>query len=221
MPADYSRDIFYRTKRALAIGGNKLIVPTTDMHLIALDVKTGEVVWDVVTDDSRKTKRVYNGGPLVVNGQGHHGRQRLRAGRSSSCFITGHDLETGKELWRFNTIAQPGEPGGDTWNNVPPEKRWGASVWMPPSYDPELNLVCIAAPARRSRGRRSTAAPTTRRAAARTATASTRTPRWRSIPTPASWSGTTSTCRTTRSIRTTPSSGSSCRSSGGPASARR
>ena len=66
IPADYSRDIFYRTKRSLAIGGNKLIVPTTDMHLIALDIKTGEVVWDVVTDDFKKSKRVYNGGPLVV-----------------------------------------------------------------------------------------------------------------------------------------------------------
>ena len=143
IPADYSRDIFYRTKRSLAIGGNKLIVPTTDMHLIALDIKTGEVVWDVVTDDYKKSKRVYNGGPLVVKDKVIMGASGCAPG-GVSCFITGHDLATGKELWRFNTVAQPGEPGNETWNGVPPEKRWGASVWIPPSYDPELNLVYIA-----------------------------------------------------------------------------
>ena len=63
MPEDYARAVFYRTKRALAIGGNKLIFPTTDMHIVALDVKTGKVLWDVVTDDYRKSNRVYNGGP--------------------------------------------------------------------------------------------------------------------------------------------------------------
>lgn len=142
LPADYSRDIFYRTKRSLAIGGNKLIVPTTDMHLIALDVKTGAVAWDVVTDDFRKSKRVYNGGPLVVNGKVIMGASGCAPG-GMGCFITGHDLETGKELWRFNTIAQPGEPGDETWNGVPAERRWGASVWIPPSYDPELNLLFV------------------------------------------------------------------------------
>jgi alcohol dehydrogenase (cytochrome c) len=142
IPADYSRDIFYRTKRSLAIGGNLLIVPTTDMHLIALDIKTGEVVWDVVTDDFRKSKRVYNGGPLVVKDKVIMGASGCAPG-GVSCFVTGHDLATGKELWRFNTVAQPGEPGNETWNGVPPEQRWGASVWIPPSYDPELNLVYI------------------------------------------------------------------------------
>ncbi len=57
------------------------------------------------------------------------------------CFITGHDLETGKQLWRFNTIAQPDEPGGDTWNNLPAEKRGGGAIWVAGQYDPELNLT--------------------------------------------------------------------------------
>ena len=142
IPADYQRDIFYRTKRALAIGGNKLIFPTTDMHIIALDVKTGAVIWDVVTDDYRKSRRVYNGGPLVVKGKVIMGASGCAPG-NVGCFVTAHDLETGKELWRFNTIAQPGEPGAESWNNVPAAKRWGASVWTPPSYDPELNLLYV------------------------------------------------------------------------------
>jgi alcohol dehydrogenase (cytochrome c) len=141
VPADFARDSFYRTKRFLGIGGNKLIVPTTDMHILALDVKTGQVLWDVVTDDYR-SRRVYNGGPLVVNGKVIMGASGCAPG-NVGCFVTGHDLETGKELWRFNTIAQPGEPGGDTWNNLPADRRWGASVWTPPTYDPELNLVFV------------------------------------------------------------------------------
>ena len=66
LPSDYpTLPGFFRTKRSLAIGGNKLIVPTTDMRVIALDVKTGTKLWDVVTDDY-KNLRTYNSGPLVI-----------------------------------------------------------------------------------------------------------------------------------------------------------
>jgi alcohol dehydrogenase (cytochrome c) len=142
IPSQYHRDVFYRTKRALAIGGNKLIFPTTDMHIIALDMKTGAVVWDVATDDYEKTRRVYNGGPLVVNGKVIIGASGCAPG-TVGCFIAAFDLETGKQLWKFNTIAQPGESGDETWNNVPADKRWGGSIWLPPSYDPELNLLYV------------------------------------------------------------------------------
>ena len=66
LPKDYpTLPGFYRTKRSLAIGGNKLIVPTIDMRVIALDVKTGKKLWDVRTDDY-KSERTYNSGPLVI-----------------------------------------------------------------------------------------------------------------------------------------------------------
>jgi alcohol dehydrogenase (cytochrome c) len=154
LPEDYpSLPGFYRTKRSLAIGGNKLIVGTIDMHVIALNMKTGKKVWDVVTDDY-KSERTYNSGPLVVKdkvlmGAGNCGpgsaNQHLGkvAGYSppGGCFITGHDLETGKELWRFNLTAHANEPGGDTWNNLPDNKRDGAAIWVAGQYDPELNLT--------------------------------------------------------------------------------
>ena len=57
------------------------------------------------------------------------------------CFITGHDPSNGKELWRVNTVAQPDRPGGDTWNGLPVESRFGASAWIAGSYDPDQNLV--------------------------------------------------------------------------------
>jgi alcohol dehydrogenase (cytochrome c) len=154
LPDDYpSLPGFYRTKRSLAIGGNKLIVGTIDMHVIALDVKTGKKVWDVKTDDY-KSERTYNSGPLVVKdkvliGAGNCGpgsaNQHMGkvAGYSppGGCFITGHDLETGRELWRFNLTAHSDDPGGDTWNNLPDEKRDGAAIWVAGQYDPELNLT--------------------------------------------------------------------------------
>ncbi len=55
--------------------------------------------------------------------------------------LTGLDLETGEQSWRFDTIARPGEPGGNTWNDVPLDKRSGGSVWHQGTYDPELDLV--------------------------------------------------------------------------------
>jgi alcohol dehydrogenase (cytochrome c) len=154
LPEDYpSLPGFYRTKRSIAIGGNKLIVGTIDMHVIALDIKTGKKVWDVVTDNY-KTERTYDSGPLVVKdkvlmGAGNCGpgsaNQHMGtvAGYSppGGCFITGHDLETGKELWRFNLTAHAKEPGGDTWNNLPDDKRDGAAIWVAGQYDPELNLT--------------------------------------------------------------------------------
>ncbi|HTH53442.1 MAG TPA: PQQ-binding-like beta-propeller repeat protein [Edaphobacter sp.] len=138
----------FQGKRSLAIGGNKVIFPTTDMHIIALDMKTGAVVWDAATDDDHNPNgvRTYNGAPLIVNGKVIMGSSGCAAGGmtySQTCFVSARELETGKELWRFNTLAQPGEPGDETWNNVPAEKRWGGSVWSIPSYDPELNLLFV------------------------------------------------------------------------------
>ncbi len=141
LPSDYpSLPGFYRTKRSLAIGGNKLLVGTIDMHLIALDIKTGKKIWDVVTDDY-KSERTYNSGPLVVKDKVLIGAGNCSPGSANrdggkvagyfppgGCFITGHDLETGKELWRFNTVAHTNEPGGDTWNNLPDDKRGGSAI---------------------------------------------------------------------------------------------
>lgn len=124
-------------KRNIAIYEDKLLVPTSDDHLIALDVKTGNVIWDTPIADYKKGWQV-TGGPLVAKGKVMQGI----AGQSpGGCWIIALDLNSGKEAWRFYTIARPGEPGGDSWNGLPLEKRSGASVWTAGSYDPQLNLV--------------------------------------------------------------------------------
>ena len=61
--------------------------------------------------------------------------------QEEKCFISAYDAETGKEAWRFYTIAQEGEPGGDTWGKLPNLFRAGGETWITGSYDPDLNLT--------------------------------------------------------------------------------
>jgi alcohol dehydrogenase (cytochrome c) len=124
-------------KRAIALHGDKLFVPTSDVHMVALDVKTGNVVWDQEIAD-RKLGFGMTGGPLVAKGKVMVGTTGRAPGGN---VIVGLDEATGKEAWRFHVIAQPGEPGGNSWNGLPLDKRNGASVWIPGSYDATLNLA--------------------------------------------------------------------------------
>lgn len=134
------RGIPVDSKKGVAIYGDKIIIPTSDMHLIALDMKTGAVVWDRRVDIGDEDGHWFKSAPIIANGKaiiGLTGRQRVEGGN----FILAVDANTGEEVWRFWTIARPDEPGGDTWNDLPLEQRTGGSVWIPGSYDPELNLV--------------------------------------------------------------------------------
>jgi PQQ-dependent dehydrogenase (methanol/ethanol family) len=138
---EYSRalpgDARPSVKRDLAIYREMLLVPTSDDHLVALDVRSGNVIWDHEIIDYRKGWRI-TGGPLVAKGMVMQGIVGQSPGGDA---IVGLDFETGEEKWRFRTIAQPGEPGGDSWNGLPLEQRSGASVWTAGSYDPQLNLA--------------------------------------------------------------------------------
>jgi hypothetical protein len=50
-------------------------------------------------------------------------------------FIIAIDINSGKEVWRSNTIARRGEPGGNSWNGLPLDQRSGGSVWHQGTYD--------------------------------------------------------------------------------------
>ena len=127
-------------KRNMAIFGDTLIVATSDAHLVALNVNTGKVTWDRAVADWTKGWR-YTGGPQVAGGKIIQGMTGCGNAQPGGCFITGHDPKTGAEEWRFYSIARPGEPGGDTWNGIPLEKRHGASVWNSGSYDPDTKTL--------------------------------------------------------------------------------
>jgi alcohol dehydrogenase (cytochrome c) len=124
-------------KRSIALYDDKVYVPTSDTHIVALDAKTGNVVWDHAVADSTKGYGM-SGGPLVAKGRVMVGTSGRAPGGN---IIVGLDAKTGEEKWRFNVIGQPGTKEGDTWNTLAVEKRNGASVWVPGSYDPVLNLA--------------------------------------------------------------------------------
>jgi alcohol dehydrogenase (cytochrome c) len=130
--------------RNLAIYQDKVFIATTDAHLIALDARTGRTVWDTVIADN--TKGFGNSsGPIVIRGkvlQGLSGCDRYKAHENEQgCYISAYDPATGKLLWRFNTVARTGQPGGDTWGKIPDMLRAGGETWITGSYDPELNLT--------------------------------------------------------------------------------
>jgi alcohol dehydrogenase (cytochrome c) len=127
-------------KRNMAIYEDKLYVATSDAHIVALDAKTGKVVFDHTTADWNKGWR-YTGGPFIVNGTIVQGMTGCGNATPGGCFITGHDAKTGAEKWRFQTIAQGNDPNANTWNGLPVQSRFGASAWLSGSYDPELNMV--------------------------------------------------------------------------------
>ena len=126
-------------QKSMAIFEDKLYAPTADGHLVALDVKSGRLIWDaqIIAPGQGVT---LSGGPIVAHGKVVIGVS-LGVNTAGGDFIVGLDGQTGKELWRFNTIARPGQPGGDSWNGAPVEQRYGSGVWTVGSYDPALNLV--------------------------------------------------------------------------------
>ncbi|MCB2049939.1 MAG: PQQ-binding-like beta-propeller repeat protein [Novosphingobium sp.] len=126
--------------RSMAIYGNKLFVPTMDNHMLALDMRTGKLVWDHKIEGRGDMLRIA-GGPMIVNGKVLQGISGC-AGNfvPGGCFIVALDAESGNELWRFQTLAKPGSPD-DSWNGEPEDARVGGSVWTSGSYDQSTGLV--------------------------------------------------------------------------------
>src|SRR5437867_9373526 len=127
-------------QRNIAIYGDKIFGTTNDAHIVAVDARTGKLVWDTKVADS-KLGYEYTSGPIVVRGKVIAGITGCGRYKEDVCFISGHDAATGKELWRTSTIARPGEPGGNTWGDLPLTFRAGGDAWIPGSYDPDTNLV--------------------------------------------------------------------------------
>ncbi len=126
-----------QVNRGLAMLGDTLFMGTVDAHLIAIDAKSGRPIW--------KTKVAENAlgyavtvAPLVVKDKVILGVAGGEYGIRG--FMAAFDAKTGKEVWRFKIIPEPGEKGNETW----PGNTWehgGGSVWVTGAYDPALNLT--------------------------------------------------------------------------------
>ena len=126
-----------RVNRGLAILGNTLFMGTLDARLIALDASTGRKRWDIQVANHADAYSLTLS-PLVIKDKVIVGVAGGELGIRG--FVAAYDAKTGKEVWRFKTIPEPGEFGHDTWAGDT-WKHGAGSVWLTGSYDPELNLT--------------------------------------------------------------------------------
>jgi alcohol dehydrogenase (cytochrome c) len=132
-----SRPCCGRVNRGLAILGDTLYMGTIDAHLVAIDAKNGRPLWNT-TVARAKSGYAITLAPLVVKDKVIVGTAGGEYGIRG--FLAAYNAHTGQEVWRFNTVPGPGEPGHETWGG----DSWqtgGAPVWMTGSYDPALNLT--------------------------------------------------------------------------------
>ena len=143
--------------RGFGVLGDRLFLGTADAHLLALDMQTGGVIWDAELTNY-KSGYSATAAPLVVKDKVIIGIAGAENGIRG--FIDAYDVQTGKRLWRFYTVAGPDEPGGNTWpNGTEAYLRGGGPTWMTGTYDPEQNLILL--------GCRESRAPTCRETCAR------------------------------------------------------
>jgi alcohol dehydrogenase (cytochrome c) len=123
--------------RGFAILGNRLFMATLDAHVIALDTKTGNLLWDTTAADYHQAY-TFTVAPLAVKNEVIVGVSGGEYGVRG--FIDAYDADTGRRLWRFDTVPGPAQPGHDTWSGDS-WKTGGAPAWITGSYDPTLNLI--------------------------------------------------------------------------------
>ncbi len=129
--------------RNLAIYDRYIINTSDDNYIFALDAVSGEMVWETQILNYLENPATQSAGPIIADGKAISGRSCRPWGGPEACIITAHDALTGEEAWRMRLIPAPGEPGDETWGDLPYEQRQHVGSWMVPSYDPELDLIFL------------------------------------------------------------------------------
>jgi alcohol dehydrogenase (cytochrome c) len=127
-----------RVNRGFGALGDRLYMGTLDAHLVALDRKTGKVVWDITVEEPNNGYSI-TAPPMIIKNKviiGASGGDFATRG-----FIDAYDAVTGKRLWRFYTVPGESEPGSDSWPNAEVMRRGGGAVWTSGAYDPAQNMV--------------------------------------------------------------------------------
>jgi alcohol dehydrogenase (cytochrome c) len=126
--------------RSIGLYGDKVFVNTPDAHVVGLNARSGAVVWDHTVAD-HKIGYEYTSGPIIAEGHVVAGMTGCTRYKNDVCFISAYDPDTGRELWRTSTIARPGEPGGDTWGDLPLTFRAGSDAWIPQRSQCQSDLL--------------------------------------------------------------------------------
>jgi alcohol dehydrogenase (cytochrome c) len=126
--------------RNIAIYQDKVVFATNDARLVALDARTGKKVWDTPMADRAKGYTATSG-PMIMRGVVVNGLTGCDRYGNDGCYISGYDVNTGKPLWKFHTVARTGQPGAETWGKLADNFRVGGETWIAGSYDPDLDLM--------------------------------------------------------------------------------
>jgi quinohemoprotein ethanol dehydrogenase len=136
--------------RGAAVYKGRVYVGVLDGRLVALDARTGSVVWSIVTVDQAAAYTI-TGAPRIVRGKVVIGNGGAEYGVRG--YVSAYDAETGELAWRIYTV--PGDPSKPqeskaleravaTWSG---DKWWeyggGGTVWDSMAYYPRLNLLCV------------------------------------------------------------------------------
>ena len=126
------------TNRGFALLGDRLYMGTLDTRLVALDAKSGNVIWDVEVDDYKKGFSITHA-PLAIDG-------KIIVGvTSGECALTGwvdaYDANTGKRLWRTRSTPQPGDPNRKTWSPETSADFGGSPTWTTGTFDADTSTI--------------------------------------------------------------------------------
>jgi len=124
--------------RGVAVWRSRVYMETDNAHLLALDARSGSLIWDIEYADTKTQNYGATSAPLVIKGLVIVGTSGGDDGVRG--FLAAFDAMTGKLRWKLWTIPRPGEPGSESW---PGDSylRGGGTTWMPGTYDPELNTL--------------------------------------------------------------------------------
>ncbi len=138
----YTHPAGYAGNRGVGVGEGLLFAGLADSTVMAVDQKTGKVAWTAERDPSLPAQGMtaqpaYGGGVVVATVSGADNFARGRA--------IGFEARTGKQLWVFDVVPAPGEPGHETWpKDSDIWKYGGGAIWTNPSIDADLGLVYLA-----------------------------------------------------------------------------
>jgi alcohol dehydrogenase (cytochrome c) len=123
--------------RGVAVWEQFVYSETDDAHLLCLDARSGNLLWDVQYADKVKQYGATSA-PLVVKDEVIVGTSGGDSGVRG--FVAAFDAKKGALRWKLWTIPGPGEFGSESW----PGDLYlhgGATTWMPGTYDPEFDTV--------------------------------------------------------------------------------
>jgi alcohol dehydrogenase (cytochrome c) len=126
--------VYNSRSKTFSIFDDLIFYTAPDSNVVGLDARTGELRWQSKVDSRGNSSGTIMAGDKVISGGSG-------CGTRASCYISAHDARTGKELWKFYTTAASGEPGGDSWADMPNDRRVASTWGSPGAYDPVRDIV--------------------------------------------------------------------------------